>query len=328
MLGGFPYSWDATHTSGHPIASTHSNAHRDTALTCGNSANQEGYTISGCWELRRNCSLCQQLCPRLKGVRCHKVWAAFMSLVYLVIVITSSYNLYKIGFSEDMNAADTVHFLMHRITNVALVCLLFHLVTRSGGLAGLVSQLDTLPPGPSLYTWASIRAAHTFPLLVMFLGMTGFILGNVQKPDSEQLYFIYILDFIGNPLLSFTFLVLYNFLLYLLCVILAARVRDLRVTMENMRERKGVKGVHQVVGPVMCDLWNTQTLLNNYFGLPIMILVPTMIFASISNVYFILLNKILGNASFMYSVHDLMNLLYLCHAPGLVHDQVRRCGVG
>ena len=328
MLGGFPYSWDATHTSGHPIASTHSNAHRDTALTCGNSANQEGYTISGCWELRRNCSLCQQLCPRLKGVRCHKVWVAVMSLVYLVIVIASFYSLYKIGFPDGMRAAQVVHFLMERITNVALVCLLVYLVARSGGLAALVSQLDTLPPGSSLYTWASIRAVHTFPLLVMFLGESGFTFGYVQLPDSQQSQLIYILGFIGNKLLSFAVLVLYNYLLYLLCVILAARVRDLRFTMESMRERKGVKGVHQVVGPVMCDLWNTQTLLNNYFGLPIMILVPTMIFASISNVYFILLNKILGNASFMYSVHDLMNLLYLCHAPGLVHDQVRRCGVG
>lgn len=115
----------------------------------------------------------------------------------------------------------------------------------------------------------------------------------------------------------------YNVLLYLLCVVLAARMRDLRITLEDMRERKDGKGVREVAGPVMCGLWRTQKLLNAYLGPPVMVIAAVMILAVIINTYESFATRPVNAHNIVYGLTDFLNLVYLCCAPGMVHDQVR-----
>lgn len=324
VLGGFPYSWEDSPLPASPTL--HDHAHKGAHHTYGNSANQEGYTSAGNWALKRSGLLCQQLCPRLRSVRAHLVWVAVMSLVYLVITSLSLYNFLENGIPAVKIIKNIIYFILEAVTKAVLASLLFHLIARSGGLAAIVRKLDTLPPGQSLHTWASARAACIIPLLLAFSASTWCTLRLIPQSMASQSQadrFIQIISYLGSYVLTFVILALYNSLLYLLCVMLAARVRDLRATLENMRERRGVESVRQVAGPVVCGLWHVQALLNSYFGPPMLMIVAQMILGVISNIYYIFTYRQYGIKSIVYGLSDFLNLLYLCCAPSLVHDQVR-----
>uniref|UniRef100_A0A0P4VWF3 Uncharacterized protein n=1 Tax=Scylla olivacea TaxID=85551 RepID=A0A0P4VWF3_SCYOL len=323
-LGGFPYSWSDAPSSSSPIPS--GLAHTDVSFTSGNSASNGDNTSAGCWAEKRKYAPCQQLCPGLRRGLAHKVWVVVMSLIYLVIIFITFHGFLKNEIPQYLNSNAILFIGLGIITGIVLICLLFHLVMRSDHLVTLISHLDSLPPGQSLHTWASIRIACGIPIPVTLLATstcTLILFPARQKSQSLTDWFMGIILYLGNSLLTFILLMTYNALLYLLCVMLAAQMRDLRITLEGMREKRGVRGVREVAGPVLCDMWRAQTLLNTYLGPPVMVIAAVMIFVFISNVYDIFTIGSLNVFSYVYGLADFLNLVYLCYAPGMVHDQVR-----
>ncbi|XP_045123435.1 uncharacterized protein LOC123511526 [Portunus trituberculatus] len=322
VLGGFPYSWgDAP-----PSPSPFDLAHSDVSITSGSSTNHGDNTSAGCWAGKRDYSpSCQQLCPKLRRGLAHKVWVVVISLTYLVIASSILYGFLKIDIPQYLISSAVLYKAIEFLTGAVLLYLLFHLVMRSDHLVTLVSHLDILPPGQSLHTWASIRTACVIPIPMTILATTictMMLLPPRVKLESLTNRLIAIVIYLGQSLLAFIILMTYNVLLYLMCVVLAARMRDLRITLEVMREKRNGRGARQVAGPVVCGLWRAQKQLNTYFGPPIMVIVVVMILVTIANIYDIFSTRPVNAYSIVYGLTDLLNLIYLCCAPGMVHDQL------
>ncbi|XP_050736171.1 uncharacterized protein LOC127008328 isoform X2 [Eriocheir sinensis] len=365
-IGGFPYSWDDTiahvsSSSRNPsptsIFSPNGNSpgevkasggswynrvlplisqSRDSSSACpphGGSTPREG-GVSGFWAWSSSKESSQQICPRLKRARWHRVWAAGMGVVYLLAVSVFVYDGFRNGLPRRVPASEAIYFIMDVVTMVVLATLLLHMLLKSDHLAALVSHLDTLPPGPSLDSWAPTYAAHIIPLLALFLASlccTMTLFSNVLRPlESWASILRTTVTYATAYVLTYVILALYNSLLYLLYVILATRMRDLRIALEDIRRERrdrGGKGsvgedLRQRVGPVLCDLWHAQMLLNASLGAPILLLMAEMVIGTISNGYYILSEARRNIQSVVYLVNDSVNLMYLCHAPALMHDQL------
>lgn len=258
-----------------------------------------------------------------------------MAVVYLLAVSVLVYDGFRNGLPSSAPAFKSIYFTMEVVTMVVLAILLPHMVSKSDHLAALVSHLDTLPPGPSLDSWAPTYAAYIIPLLGFFLAslcctMTFF--SNVLRPlESWASILITTVSYATAYVLTYVVLALYISLLYLLYVILATRMRDLRIALEDIRRERRVRGgkdsvgeyLRQRVGPVLCDLWHAQMLLNASLGAPILLLMAEMVIGTISNGYYIFSEERRDIKSAVYLVNDTLNLMYLCHAPALMHDQVK-----
>lgn len=368
-LGGFPYSWDDSTTAYVPsllrnLSSTSivssngdspeegkacngswnnkvlpwiSSQTRGSSSACppqGGSTLREG-GVSGIWAWSSSEESCQQICPRLKRVGWHRVWLACMGLVYLLAVSVVVYDSFKNGVPSYRAPPTTViYFIMDVITTVVLAILLLYMMLKYDHLVALVSHMDTLPPGPSLDSWAPTYAARIIPLFALFMASLCCTMSSLVEIIKQQESWASILRvtvwYVTAYGLTYVILLLYNSLLYLLYVILASRMRDLRLTMEDIRrERRDRRGMGSLgedlrrrIGQVLCDLWHAQTLLNTSLGPPILLLMAMMVIGTISNSYYILIGAKSDISSVVYLVADSMNLMYLCHAPALMHDQV------
>lgn len=366
-MGGFPYAWDE---SPHVSSIAHNRSLKAISYPGGDSP-EEGKRSGGWWYYSKNIPLtssqsrgsspkrprppqgdsraqqegggfwawssriesCQQICPRLRRARGYRLWPACMGLLYFIGVAMFVYNGISPGLPDDRSADKVIYFIMEVITMVVLTFMLAHLLCRSDRLAALVSHLDTLPPGPSLHTWAPTYAARTIVLVVLFLASlccTLSAIGNILKyVESGVSVLVTMVSYFTGYIVTYLVLVQYNTLLYLLYVILASRMRDLRLALADMREKRDRGGkdsvgedLRQKIGPLLCDLWHAQTLLTACLGTPIILLMAEMIIGTISNAYHIFSGSDRSIPSIVYLVNDSLNLMYLCNAPALLHDQV------
>lgn len=315
VLGGFPYSWDTT----------------SQVLPHDNSTAQEKHGVpDGLWARSRSAESWQQICPKLKLVRWHRARVAAMGLFYLSCLTICVYETISNGFPNDKLANGVIFSIHDVITNVVLTLLLTHMLAKSNCLAVLVSHLDTLPYGPSLYTWAAAYPSHTIPLVVMLFLSTFYVWFEIpiflRGKTTLASVIIYTVKFLTSSTVTYIILVLYNILEYLMCTLLATHMRDLRLTLEKMRDKaQAGKSIHDnlrlKVGPMLSDLWRAQTLLNAYLGPIILLHMTLMVAGTISCSYYVVAERNLVLLFFL--AVNFLNLTYLCHAPALMHDQVK-----